>query len=160
MKSDNPEGSSVDKKGEGETKAPSSLEEGVGGGGVSPDTLRRRATELRNNPTEPELRLWSALRRSQLLGHKFRRQQVIGRRIVDFFCSGAKLAVEVDGDTHDYDRDVTKDRILLIDHGIETVRFTNEQVMRNLEGVLERLSEILRSMNHPPTPSFEKEGEI
>lgn len=88
---------------QGETAAiaPSSSEEGVGGGGVSADILKARARAMRNNPTEPEKRLWAALRDSRVAGFKFRRQAVIGSRIVDFFCPGRSLVIEVDGDTHD-----------------------------------------------------------
>ena len=120
----------------GASKAPSSSEEGVGGGGVSHDMLRRRATDMRNNPTEPERKLWAALRRSQLNGFKFRCQYVIGRRIVDFYCPAAKCAIEVDGMTHDREEDLRRDAALEFATGVQTLRFTNEEVMRDTEGVL------------------------
>src|SRR3546814_1264387 len=72
------------------------------GWGLSTSTveeLQSRARQMRNNPTEPEKRLWRRLSNGQLEGHKFRRQQVIGWHIADFVCSSAKLIVEVDGDT-------------------------------------------------------------
>jgi very-short-patch-repair endonuclease len=141
-------------------KAPSSSEEGVGGGGVSPETLRQRSRAMRNNPTEPEKRLWQALKGSQVEGLKFRRQSVVGHRIVDFYCRARKLAVEVDGATHDREEDAVRDARLLADRGIATLRFTNEDVMRNLDGVLTAIGEALRQPNHPPTPSLAKEGEI
>ena len=65
--------------------APSSLEEGVGGGGPTRKLLLHRAAEMRRNPTEPERRLWMELRDSRFYDYKFRRQVVIGSRIVDFF---------------------------------------------------------------------------
>ena len=114
-------------------------------GGVSPQSLARRACELRNNPTEPERRLWNALRAKQLEGYKFRRQDVIGRRIVDFYCPAAKLAVEVDGDTHDPCADQARDGIMLEHFGVRVLRFRNEDVMRNLEGVLAALLIKLRA---------------
>ncbi len=139
-------------------KAPSSLEEGVGGGGVSQETLKERAADMRNNPTWPEKRLWLALRGKQIDGFKFRRQQVIGNRIVDFYCPAAKLAVEVDGETHNAEADQRRDERLKSDFGVQVLRFRNRDVNRNLDGVLLRLLEELSASNHPPTPSLSKEG--
>ncbi|MEZ5695166.1 MAG: DUF559 domain-containing protein [Sphingomonadaceae bacterium] len=148
-------------------KAPSSLEEGVGGGGVSRETLRQRARQMRNNPTEPERRLWMELRDSRFDGLKFRRQVCIGWRIVDFFCPTKGLVVEIDGDTHDAVLDEQRDRAMLREHGFCTVRFTNEDVMTNLDGVLLRLHEVLLQQaarwpsgwkHHPQTPSSKEEG--
>ncbi len=147
--------------------APSSSEEGVGGAGVSADILKARARAMRNNPTEPEKRLWMALRNSSVAGLKFRRQDVIGSRIVDFFCPSRSLVIEVDGDTHDAEVDAAKDAQMLREFGFVTVRFTNADVMRNLDGCLARLETVLDRMperwagsrHHPPTPSSEEEGE-
>lgn len=149
----------VDAVNSAQPKAPSSQEEGVGGGGVSPETLRARAREMRNQPTEPEKRLWQALKGKQLHGTKFRRQHVIGRRIVDFYCPSASLAVEIDGDTHDPEMDRRADENLANRFGVRVVRFRNEDVMRNCDGALIALGEALRQSNHPPTPSLSKEGE-
>ena len=159
-------------------KAPSSLEEGVGGGGSFKEgvggggapgmTLRRRATRMRSDPTEPEKRLWGALRNSRLNGYKFRRQKVIGTRIVDFFCPEKGLIVEVDGDTHDARTDKSRDAAMLAEYGFRTVRVTNLEVMQNIEGVLHVILENIRSTpdrwlnrnsHHPPAPSSEEEGE-
>ncbi|MEO0417996.1 MAG: endonuclease domain-containing protein [Pseudomonadota bacterium] len=140
--------------------APSSGEEGVGGGGDLRDILRARATVMRNNPTEPENRLWQALKGKQLQHWKFRRQQVIGQRIVDFYCPSAKLAVEVDGETHNPETDQARDARLFRERCVRVIRFANEDVMRNLDGVLMQLLEALHASNHPPTPSFSKEGEV
>ncbi|MBO6769442.1 MAG: endonuclease domain-containing protein [Erythrobacter sp.] len=151
----------------GAPKAPSSSEEGVGGGGVSPETLRARAARLRRDMPEPERRLWQELRGSSLGGFKFRRQVVIGNRIVDFFCPAKGLVIEVDGDTHDPATDADRDAAMLRDHRFPTVRFTNDQIMRNLDGVLEKLKSVLDetadrwpsgSNHHPQTPSSEEEG--
>jgi very-short-patch-repair endonuclease len=112
------------------------------------------------------------LRNRSLDGHEFRRQAVIGRRIVDFFCPAKGLVVEIDGMTHDPQADAIADRIMLRDHRFDTVRFTNEEVMRNLDGVLRALSIALaqapdrwvgraaaKEGHHPPTPSSKEEGE-
>ncbi|WP_285709461.1 endonuclease domain-containing protein [Erythrobacter oryzae] len=167
-----PPAPSFEEEGENGTKAPSSSEEGVGGGGVTAETLRLRARAMRNNPTEPEKRLWMALRSSRFEGFKFRRQDVIGHRIVDFFCPARGVIVEVDGHTHDAEVDALRDARMLRDFGFATVRFTNEDVMRNLDGCLMRLQEVLaatperwsgrvtrNSRHHPPTPSSKEEGE-
>ena len=128
--------------------APSSLEEGVGGGESNPDTTGRtptrkvmleRAAAMRNNPTEPEKRLWYALRDSRFFGTKFRRQAIIGFRIVDLFCPAKALAIEIDGDTHDTARDLRRDAKMKHEFGYDVLRFTNAEVMQNLEGVLTAL---------------------
>ena len=146
--------------------APSSSEEGVGGGGVFKATLRKRAAKMRLEMPEPERRLWSELRRSHLGGHKFRRQAVIGHRIVDFFCPAKGLVIEIDGDTHDPDVDAKRDAAMLRNFGFGTVRFTNAEVIGNLDGVLERLQVVLNETqdrwagargHHPQTPSSEEE---
>lgn len=113
---------------------------------------------MRNNPTEPEKRLWQALKASQLEGLKFRRQQVIGGRIVDFWCPGTGIAVEVDGETHDRESDLAMDAVLRERAGIVVLRFTNEEVMRNLDGVLLAIRKVVREGNHPPTPSLGRRG--
>jgi len=136
----------------GGKEAPSSLEEGVGGGGAAGDPLRQRARAMRNNPTEPEKRLWHALKGKQLEGFKFRRQQAIGGRIVDFWCPRTGIAIEVDGETHDRARDLARDEVLHDRTGIVVLRFTNEDVMNNLAGVLLRILDVARERNHPPTP--------
>jgi very-short-patch-repair endonuclease len=150
------------------TKAPSSSEEGVGGGGATRKVLLERARQMRNNPTEPEKRLWSALRARQCFGYKFRRQDLIGFRIVDFFCPRKGLVIEVDGDTHDLEMDLRRDRKMLQEFEFRVVRFTNEEVMGNCDGVLTALQIALdgqperwpnRPKHHPPTPSSEEEGE-
>jgi very-short-patch-repair endonuclease len=148
-------------------RAPSSLEEGVGGGGVSQETLRKRAARMRLEMTGPERRLWMELRGSRLSGHKFRRQAVIGFRIVDFFCPAKGLVIEIDGDTHDAMIDAARDAAMLRDFGFATVRFTNPEVIGNLDGVLERLQAVLTETpdrwaggrrHHPQTPSSKVEG--
>jgi very-short-patch-repair endonuclease len=122
-----------------------------------------RAARMRREPTEPERRLWRALSGSKLNGLKFRRQAPIGDRIVDFLCPAKGLVVEIDGVTHDRERDGARDRQLQERHGFSTVRFTNAEVMSNLEGVLDSL--VMRAMALPdrwvgttPNPSSEEEG--
>jgi very-short-patch-repair endonuclease len=159
---------SSEEEGEQTPKAPSSTEVGVGGGGVTRKVLLERAKAMRNNPTEPEKRLWQALRARQCFGHKFRRQDVIAFRIVDFFCPAKGLAVEIDGNTHDPEVDLRRDRRMLREFGFRVVRFANDEVMRNCDGVLMALKIALdeqaerwpnRRKHRPTTPSSEEEEE-
>ncbi|OZA71998.1 MAG: hypothetical protein B7X78_02160, partial [Sphingomonadales bacterium 39-62-4] len=83
---------------------------------------------MRREPTEPERKLWMTLRDSRLGSHKFRRQKVVENRILDFFCPAKLLAVEVDGQTHDREQDLKRDRLFECSTGIATVRFTNEDI--------------------------------
>lgn len=107
---------------------------------------RRQA--LRGNMTEPEKKLWQILRGKQM-GVKFRRQHGIGHYIADFYCPELKLVIEVDGDSHqsadaqDYDT-IRHDFMLSL--GITTLRFTNDQVMHNIEGVHQHLTQYLNTV--------------
>jgi very-short-patch-repair endonuclease len=110
---------------------------------VKPETLAR-ARELRTTMTSYERKLWQHLRRKQLCGLKFRRQHPVGRFVVDFYCHTHKLAIELDGATHDassqrhYDE---KRTAWLARQGIRVIRFSNQEVDRNLEGVLTEIAQ-------------------
>ncbi|MBV8686057.1 MAG: endonuclease domain-containing protein [Alphaproteobacteria bacterium] len=135
------------------------------GWGLSVEQLRRlheRAAEMRRNPTEPEKRLWRNLSNGQLGGFKFRRQSVIGWYVADFLCPQRALILEVDGDTHDERKDRLRDDVLG-KHGFRVVRVTNDDVMRNMDGVLQHILMVLtetppRWNNPHPNPSPEGEG--
>jgi very-short-patch-repair endonuclease len=122
--------------------------------------LEGHARKMRREPTEPETRLWQALRASQLGGYKFSRQIVIDGAICDFVCRMKALIVEVDGDTHVAEADRLRDA-RLVKLGYRTLRVTNGEVMDNLEGVLtailSALSERVDRFTHP-NPSLEREG--
>ena len=114
-----------------------------------------RARELRRPQTRAEAMLWMRLRNQQLCGFKFRRQHPIDRFIVDFYCAGCRLVVEIDGDSHlqqiEYDEARTQ---WLIDSGYRTVRFANQEVYDHLETVLEALlAECRRGSVPSPVPS-------
>jgi very-short-patch-repair endonuclease len=94
-----------------------------------------RAAQMRREPTEAEKRLWRYLSRSQLDGHKFRRQKIRKSRIFDFFCPAKGLIVEVDGQTHDREQDLIADAKLMADAGFAVVRVTNSDVLNNMDGV-------------------------
>ena len=125
-----------------------------------------RAARMRREPTEPERRLWQSLRASQLGGYKFRRQAAIGGRIVDFFCPMKSLIVEIDGETHAPERDVVRDRAMLASEGFSTLRFSNSDVMTNMDGVLTNLLAQLNALPNrwqagggtTPGPSSKEEG--
>jgi very-short-patch-repair endonuclease len=111
---------------------------------------------MRRDATPPERLLWQALRRETLNGLKFRRQAPIGRFIADFYCSSAKLVVEVDGATHvGKTSDGTRDAWLLT-QGIRVFRVWNNEVMGNLAGVLAAISAVARTP--PPAPSHKGRG--
>ncbi|MCP5395744.1 MAG: endonuclease domain-containing protein [Sphingomonadaceae bacterium] len=144
-------------------EAPPLQGRGLGWGLSQPqiDWLHQRAREMRSNPTEPEKLLWRNLSNSQLEGLKFRRQEVIGPYIADFMCPARSLIVEVDGDTHDEVKDRLRDGELA-DFGFHVLRVTNEEVMRNMDGVLQAIGlaaegRVSRHMPHP-NPSPEGEG--
>lgn len=88
--------------------------------------------------TMQETILWRNLRGNKLSGLHFRRQQVIDGCIADFYCHSAGLAVEVDGHTHDPDRDRERDEVLA-GRGIAVLHFKNEEITERLHDVLERI---------------------
>jgi very-short-patch-repair endonuclease len=102
------------------------------------------ARRLRRGSTEAEARLWFRLRCRQIEGVKFVRQFPIGPYIVDFCCRSAKLVVEVDGGQHaDDPRDLVRtDRIG--SYGYVILRFWNNDVLANTDGVLETIADMLR----------------
>lgn len=112
-----------------------------------------RARALRRASTDPERRLWRALRARQLLGAKFRRQEPFGAYVLDFVRYGAKLVVEVDGGQHAELRathDARRTRVLE-GEGFTVLRFWNNEVRDNLEGVLDAIARALAAA--PPHPA-------
>ncbi|HEV2549461.1 MAG TPA: endonuclease domain-containing protein [Stellaceae bacterium] len=107
-----------------------------------PSLLARR---LRTTPTDAEIRLWSRLRGKQLKAYRFRRQHPMGPYVVDFFCADAKLVVEVDGGQHaDSKSDDARTRWLEA-RGYRVIRFWNNDVLANTEGVLLAILDALRA---------------
>ena len=102
--------------------------------------------------TEAEHLLWSRLRARQFAGQKFRKQVPIGPYVVDFFCWKAGLIVEVDGGQHDESVDGLRTRDLT-KRGYRVVRFWNNDVLGNIDGVLEALGLILRGQDSIDEPS-------
>jgi very-short-patch-repair endonuclease len=105
---------------------------------------RRRARELRSRMTDAERKLWFALRDRRFAGFKFRRQVPIGPFIADFVCFEARLVIEVDGGQHaDSAQDRRRDRWLAANK-FRVMRFWNNEVRPNLEGVMTLLAGALR----------------
>ena len=103
--------------------------------------------ELRRRQTPAEEILWQCLRDRRLDGYKFRRQHPLGRCIADFYCREAKLVIELDGPVHDQpdqrDYDQVREQELKA-RGLRVLRFKNGEVEKNLAGVLQEISRVLR----------------
>ena len=111
--------------------------------------------------SEPEKRFWLRLRSKQFFNLKFRRQHGIGQYIVDFYCPERQVVIELDGDTHGETSQIIKDekrQSFLKSLGIKVVRYTNEEIMKNIEGVLEDLSNKLLNDLPPLTPPYKGGG--
>jgi very-short-patch-repair endonuclease len=123
-----------------------------------PPQLLERCRELRGSQTKAETRLWWCLRRKQLFGARFRRQHPLGGYILDFYCPELKLTVELDGGGHAQDNQKCHDEQRtehLIKYGVTVLRFWNNDVFSNLEGVLLKIAEYLPE---PPSLTLPPEG--
>jgi len=122
--------------------------------------LTQRAKAMRADMSEPETRIWLQLRAGRFGNVKFRRQKVIGNYIVDFAANAPKLVVELDGDSHagqeSYDAARTR---YLESEGYRVVRYSNTEVMENMDGVLSHLSGVIAVLDQPPLPTLSPEGE-
>ena len=101
--------------------------------------LKELARQLRNRATQSEIKLWKYLKGKQLDGYDFHRQKPIGDYIADFFCPKLKLAIELDGYTHGFEKVVDKDTVKarrLNEMGITVLRFNDEDIVKNIDGVL------------------------
>ena len=100
--------------------------------------------------TDAERRLWKHLRACRLSGYKFRRQQPLGKYIVDFVCFEKKLIIEVDGGQHQQEKKYDQKRTnWLQEEGFTVIRFWNDVVLKQTQQVLE---EILRKLESSPSP--------
>jgi very-short-patch-repair endonuclease len=101
---------------------------------------------LRGRMPKPEMVLWQNIRARKLKGYKFRRQFSIGRYVLDFYCPKIKLGIEIDGESHFTKEAQGNDKIrqeVIENFGVKLLRFTNEEVMKNIDGVI---SEILKHL--------------
>jgi len=129
---------------------------------------KRLRKELRRSTTSVEALLWTCLQRKQLLGRKFRRQESLGRYIVDFYCAECALIIELDGAPHfapNVDEYETERTEYLESLGLRIIRFENKAVHDQIEMVLECIRDAVR--NAPPRlraksarshPSSERRG--
>ena len=106
--------------------------------------MPRQTIELRRNTTDSERRLWAALRDRRLQGYKFRRQHPIGRFIVDFACTKHRLVIEADGGQHDENMADALRTAWLESQGWRVLRFWNNDILANTEGVMETVLQALR----------------
>jgi very-short-patch-repair endonuclease len=124
---------------------------------------RHRAKHLRRAMTRAEILLWRYLKAHHLDGISFRRQAPMGRYMVDFVCHSVRLIVELDGETHDFHARQRHDAVRdawLASRGYHVLRFTNEDVLSALEGVLTVIREIAaaRIRSTPPSLSLPRKG--
>lgn len=119
-----------------------------------------RAKSLRNQASPAERRLWKHLSNRQIAGYKFSRQMPVGPYFADFLCRELKLIIEIDGYSHDtqqgYDLARTKD---MEDHGYRVARFSNQDVMTNVEGIVREIERIVANIP-TPDPSRRREGKL
>ncbi|MFH2046745.1 MAG: DNA methyltransferase [Pseudomonadota bacterium] len=117
--------------------------------------LTEKARQNRKNPTEAENKLWfDILQNKQFSDLKFTRQKPLDEYIVDFYCSELMLAIEIDGDSHAEQVEYDQNRTLRLNQlGIEVIRYTNKDVMSNLDGVYSDLQKQIKSRRKKPPES-------
>jgi len=125
--------------------------------------LKPKARTLRSNMTDTEQRLWTRVRRKQILDVQFYRQKPLGGYIVDFYAPKASLVIELDGGQHfdaeqqGYDQRRTE---FLQQQGLMVLRFTNLDVLQNIDGVMEKIFVVVRErleyLKNPPNPLFQR----
>lgn len=122
--------------------------------------LKPLARTLRSNMTDAEQRLWSRLRRKQVLNVQFYRQKPLAGYIADFYCAAAKLVIELDGAQHLETAAQERDRqrtAALQKLGLRVIRFDNRQVLLELDDVMSVIfAEVAKAI--PPAPPFAKGG--
>ncbi|MCE1255516.1 MAG: endonuclease domain-containing protein [Anaerolineae bacterium] len=105
----------------------------------------KNSSELRQNQTEAEGKLWQALRAHRLNGIHFRRQHAIGPYIVDFVAPRQKTIIELDGGQHLEQQDYDAERTAYLEaKGYRVMRFWNNEVLENLDGVLQVIMDAIR----------------
>jgi primosomal protein N' (replication factor Y) len=113
-------------------------------------TTTAKARSLRTGMTDAEHKLWYALRHKQLNNHRFRRQHPIGKYFADFACIEQKLLIELDGGQHQDQIEYDEQRTAFLQkNGWQVLRFWNNDVMSNLDGVLSTIAEHLGSLPPP-----------
>jgi very-short-patch-repair endonuclease len=117
--------------------------------------LKPYAGSLRQNMTESELLLWSKIKGKQLANYTFYRQRIIGDYIVDFYCPKVKLIIELDGGQHFSEEGIKADKkrdSYFKNQGITVLRYTNVDVLENIEGVIENILAYLGKFQNIHSP--------
>jgi very-short-patch-repair endonuclease len=110
----------------------------------SPHYIIELARKMRNNLTPSEKIVWNEIKEKKISGYKFRKQHPVYRYILDFYCHEKKLAIEIDGDSHKERKDYDEYRDSYVRSiGIETLRFTNEEIENNIANVIEAIKKKL-----------------
>ena len=130
---------------------------------VVSERQRGRAKQLRRTMTCAETLLWRYIKANRIDGAGFRRQVPFRNYIADFVCFSATLVIELDGESHDFAERQVKDAerdAFFAAEGFQVLRFTNEQVTSNLEGVVETIRQALavRVRGLPPSPPLPHKG--
>ena len=114
--------------------------------------IRKLARDLRKNPTDAEAKLWQHLRHKQLDGYRFRRQHPLGQYVVDFICLDAMLVIEVDGGQHaEFTRRDERRTAFLEKQGFRVLRFWNNEVLGNINGVITTIMRVTKEQLSAPT---------
>lgn len=126
--------------------------------GTTPE-MESAALRMRWQPTPAEARLWQALRGQKLNGLRFRHQHPVGSFILDFYCPACKLVVELDGAVHSSQQAADAARTQQLEaHGYRVIRFHNDQVFKDLDGVLRQIERAAlaepEATGPPNPPSF------
>src|ERR1700761_1425540 len=118
---------------------------------------RGRAKQLRQTMTPAETLLWRYLKAGRVDGLGFRRQVPVQNYIADFICHSAKLVVELDGASHEFEEQIKSDEkrdAFFVSEGFQVLRFTNEEVMAHLEGVVEMIRQAASASTRGSPPSL------
>ena len=125
------------------------------------DQLQRgRAKRLRREMTRPETLLWRYLKANRLAGLGFRRQSPMGNYIADFVAHSCKLVVELDGESHDFEERIRHDHrhdAWFASRVYRVLRFTNDDAMNNLEGVVLAIGQAAEQAS-PPSLTLPRKG--
>ena len=123
--------------------------------------LKELARQLRKNSTLSEILLWQQLHKKKILGYDFDRQRPILNYIVDLYCKDLKLAIEIDGYSHEYDESHKADAIRqkeIEKLGVHFLRFKDKQIKHDIYNVLYEIETWIEHHTIQPTPNPSKEG--
>jgi very-short-patch-repair endonuclease len=116
------------------------------------------ARALRKNPTDAERKLWQRLKGKQINNRQFSRQRMLDKYIVDFYCPEIKIIIEVDGGQHYTVKHQEKDQqrdAYFKKQGMRVERFTNLEILREMEAVLKYLHALTRARESTSCPPFQ-----